>query len=61
VPPSLAQRQASSAPEALLDTMTAHWVMTGTIGRPGQARKIVVVREVDADAEEVATCKQARH
>ena len=33
VPPALAQSQASSAPEALLDTMTGHWVMTGTIGK----------------------------
>ncbi|MGH9873510.1 MAG: hypothetical protein ACRD9S_13750 [Pyrinomonadaceae bacterium] len=33
VPAALAQSQASSAPEALLDTMTGHWVMTGTIGK----------------------------
>jgi hypothetical protein len=31
-PAALAQSQAS-APEALLDKMTGHWVMTGTIGK----------------------------
>src|SRR4051794_32355846 len=31
--PALAQRQTSSAPEALLDMMTGEWVMTGTIAR----------------------------
>ena len=30
---ALAQDQATSAPEALLDKMTGHWVMTGTIGK----------------------------
>ena len=30
---ALAQSQASSAPEALLDKMTGHWVMTGTISK----------------------------
>lgn len=29
----LVQSQTSSAPEALLDKMTGHWVMTGTIAR----------------------------
>src|SRR4029453_15838929 len=33
VPVALAQSQASSAPEALLDKMTGHWVMTGTISK----------------------------
>ena len=32
-PAALAQSQAPSAPEALLDMMTGHWVMTGTIGK----------------------------
>ena len=30
---ALAQEHAASAPEALLDRMTGHWVMTGTIGK----------------------------
>ena len=33
VPTALAQSQAPSAPEALLDRMTGHWLMTGTIGK----------------------------
>jgi hypothetical protein len=33
VPVALAQSQALSAPEALLDKMTGHWVMTGTISK----------------------------
>ena len=33
VPATLAQSHAPSAPEALLDAMTGHWVMTGTIGK----------------------------
>ena len=33
MPAALAFSQAQSAPEALLDTMTGHWVMTGTIGK----------------------------
>jgi hypothetical protein len=32
-PAALAQTQATRAPEALLDKMTGHWVMTGTIGK----------------------------
>jgi hypothetical protein len=32
-PAALAQDRATSAPEALLDKMTGHWVMTGTISR----------------------------
>jgi hypothetical protein len=33
VPVALAQSQTLSAPEALLDKMTGHWVMTGTISK----------------------------
>src|SRR3979409_146858 len=33
VPVALVQSQALSAPEALLDKMTGHWVMTGTISK----------------------------
>src|SRR3979411_3026555 len=33
VPVALAQSQALSAPDALLDKMTGHWVMTGTISK----------------------------
>ena len=33
VPAAVAQRHTSSAPEELLDRMTGHWVMTGTIGK----------------------------
>ena len=33
MPAALAFSQAQSAPEALLDKMTGHWVMTGTIGK----------------------------
>ena len=33
VPVARAQSQALSAPDALLDKMTGHWVMTGTIGK----------------------------
>src|SRR5438477_12844933 len=33
VPAAFVQSQASSAPEALMDKMTGHWVMTGTIGK----------------------------
>jgi hypothetical protein len=43
VPVALAQSQASSAPEALLDKMTGHWVMTGTIS------KKPVTHDVDID------------
>src|SRR5262245_17890873 len=32
-PPSPAQDRAMSAPERLLDKMTGHWVMTGTIAK----------------------------
>jgi hypothetical protein len=32
-PAALAQDHGTSAPEALLNKMTGHWVMTGTIGR----------------------------
>lgn len=42
-PPALAQSQATSAPEALLDKMTGHWVMTGTIG------KAQTTHDVDVD------------
>ena len=39
----LVQSQTSSAPEALLDKMTGHWVMTGTIARKP------TTHDVDAD------------
>jgi hypothetical protein len=32
-PVALAQFQAKNAPEALMDKMTGHWVMIGTIGK----------------------------
>src|SRR5260370_37626856 len=43
VPVALAQSQALSAPDALLDKMTGHWVMTGT------SSKKPATHEVDAD------------
>ncbi|HEV8370774.1 MAG TPA: hypothetical protein VGQ39_22690 [Pyrinomonadaceae bacterium] len=43
VPVALAQSRASSPPEALLDKMTGHWVMTGTISRKP------VTHDVDID------------
>jgi hypothetical protein len=43
VPAALAQSQVSSAPEALLDRMTGHWVMTGTIA------KKMTTHDVDVD------------
>ena len=43
VPAVLAQSQATSTPEALLDKMTGHWVMTGTIA------KKPVTHDVDVD------------
>jgi len=30
--PALAHRQSASAPDVLLDKMTGHWILTGTIG-----------------------------
>jgi hypothetical protein len=42
-PAALAQTQASSAPEALLDRMTGRWVMTGTI------RNTPTTHDVDVD------------
>ena len=43
VPVALAQSQALSVPDTLLDKMTGHWVMTGTIG------KKAATHEVDVD------------
>lgn len=42
-PAALAQGQAMSAPEGLLDKMTGHWVMSGTI------HKTPTTHDVDAD------------
>ena len=42
VPASLAQNQVTSAPDALLDKMTGHWVMTGTIGRKSTTHDVDV-------------------
>jgi len=42
-PAGLAQDQATSAPEALMDKMTGHWVMIGTIG------KKPITHDVDVD------------
>ena len=42
VPAALAQNQASSAPEGLLDMMTGHWVMTGTIGKKATTHDVDV-------------------
>src|SRR5262245_57799353 len=43
VPAALAQSQTASAPAALLEKMTGHWVMTGTIS------KKPVTHDVDID------------
>ena len=43
VPVALAQDQGSNAPEALLDKMTGHWVMTGTI------RKKPTTHDIDVE------------
>ena len=42
-PAALAQNRVTNAPEALLDKMTGHWVMTGTI------RRKPTTHDVDAD------------
>jgi hypothetical protein len=41
-PAARAQGHASDASEALLDTMTGHWVMTGTIGKKQTTHDVAV-------------------
>jgi hypothetical protein len=43
-PAGLAQSQATSAPEALMDKMTGHWVMIGTIGKKQTTHDVDVDR-----------------
>lgn len=58
-PPALARRPgAAAAPEALLDRMTGHWVLTGTIGKTSTTHDVdvdwILKREYLRDPRDVA-------
>ena len=54
-PATLAQGLAAGAPEALLEKMTGHWLMTGTIARKPTTHDVDVDRVLNLTASTSAS------